>query len=362
MRDVQIRAMQLFWLLLVPRIAPAICFTPTLTATRAPQCWRSNVPATIFGLGLALLYLALARRFPRQSLIEYCPRVLGRWPGKVVGLGYIWFFLHVAAMDSRVFAEIFSSAVLTETPLMAILLLAVVVIAAAVRSGVEVLGRLGELLMPVVVVTLMLLLLLIVPDLKPTNLLPLSEGSLRSVLLAALTPTTLMGETVALTMLYPLLRDQKHAGRAALGAAAGSGLLALFSSAAVVALFGDERSHLLTFPFLELVRNIQVAEIIQRLESLVITVWVVIWFLKTGLFLLLAAMGLAQWLDLSDHRGLVSPLAAWVAIIAISQSTTQLQFVSFFRPDVYFPYAGIFTIALPALLLVLSGRAAARSA
>jgi spore germination protein KB len=360
--EIRIRALQLFWLLLVPRIAPVICFTPDLTGTPAPQCWRSNLPVIMTGLGLAFLYLALARRFPTETLIQYCPKVLGRWPGKLVGLMFIWFFLHVAVLDTRVFSEIYASAVLPETPLVVLMVLALAFIAPAVRSGLEVLARMAELLVPLLLLIVVGALLLAAKDMRLVRLLPLTEGGLSPVLLSALTPTALMGEAVVVTMLYPFLRDTRNGARAVLGAVLSVGVLGLLVSMAIVAVFGDERSHQLTFPFLLLVRYIEVAQILERLESLVIVAFIAVWFLKTGLFLYVTALGLAQWLGLPDHRALVLPLGTLLVTLSLLQNENLPEFLSFFKPDVYFPYASIFTVVLPALLLALSGRASPRGA
>jgi len=99
---------------------------PSLTQLAGPDAWISMLFALGVDLAVAGALYALGRRFPGQTLFQYAPAILGRVPGKVAAIAYIWLFMHAAAISIYIFAAGYKL-VLPETPLLVFVLLVVVV-------------------------------------------------------------------------------------------------------------------------------------------------------------------------------------------------------------------------------------------
>lgn len=89
----KISASQLSLLLITLVIATSVLFVPAVTAeTAGRDGWMSILfSATAFGLLVAWVCTSLGRRFPRQNIIEYSPKVFGPALGYLTNFSYIFF-------------------------------------------------------------------------------------------------------------------------------------------------------------------------------------------------------------------------------------------------------------------------------
>ena len=62
------------------------------------------------------------------------------------------------------------------------------------------------------------------------------------------------------------------------------------------------------YPLMQVARYISIADFFEHVESVVMAIWVVGAFIKISVFYYVAALGTAQWLNLSDYRPVVWPL------------------------------------------------------
>ncbi|MDO9573881.1 MAG: GerAB/ArcD/ProY family transporter, partial [Candidatus Contubernalis sp.] len=126
-------------------LATAILFLPAISTRQALQdAWISTIIATTNGVLIALLVVTLMRRFPAQTLIQYSEDIMGKFIGKIIGLGYIWFFLSTNAIIVREFGDFMVAAFMPRTPLLVFNAMIVILAIMAVKSGLEPLSRMNE--------------------------------------------------------------------------------------------------------------------------------------------------------------------------------------------------------------------------
>ncbi|RYD05860.1 hypothetical protein N752_08170 [Desulforamulus aquiferis] len=120
----------------------AILFVPSITAQSAgPDGWASLILALVFGLLVAVVSSSLAMKFPSQTVIEYAPRLLGPYVGKLVGFIYSFYFYYVGYYVLRQFAEVMTTGYMTKTPLWVHLIILVMIASYALYLGLETLCR-----------------------------------------------------------------------------------------------------------------------------------------------------------------------------------------------------------------------------
>ncbi|MGQ9825123.1 MAG: GerAB/ArcD/ProY family transporter [Desulfotomaculales bacterium] len=345
----RISATQAFLLLLSTILPTAILTVPAITVRAARQdAWLSVLLATFAGLGVSFLVTGLSLRFPGKTLIEYLGEILGKWPGRIAALLYIWWFFQMAAEVVREFGTFLVAAVMPETPLVVFHIVGVAVVMYLVRSGLEVLARFNQLFLPATAL-LAAVFLLSAKDMRLDRLLPLFDSGLVPVLKGAAAPASWLGEVAVFAMLIPYLDNPGKAPRAAAAAILGSGFFLLVSIFEALLIFGPETADAWVYPVFNAVRIVSLANFLERLESVVMAVWMLGGFVKVGVFCYAAVLGSAQLFGLKDYRPLALPAGAIVVALSILLNENTAELLSFLSL-VWPPYAlSIFEIGLPAL-------------
>ncbi|MCR4442675.1 MAG: endospore germination permease [Peptococcaceae bacterium] len=304
-------------MLMLSMVLPtAILTVPSLTVRLAKQdAWLSIAVAVLAGLLIARLAVSLSLLFPGKTLLEYSEEILGKAAGKVVGLLYIWWFLHMGAVVIREFGVFLVTAIMPETPIIVFHIVVAAVAAYAVRSGLEVLSRFNQLFIPLTGF-LAVAFVLSVKDMQMVRLLPVFDTGLLPVLKGAAVPASWMGEIVVFTMFIPSLKNPGEAHRLAALSVLLIGFFLTLSILEALLIFGPEITAAWLFPTFNAVRVVSIAGFLERLESVITVVWVAGGFIKVGVFYYAAVLGSAQWAGLKDYRPLVIPVG--VVLVSLS--------------------------------------------
>lgn len=344
---------QTVYLLVILVSATAVIFLPAITAQAAGRdAWMSPLLATLPGIYLALVLTAIGARLPGRTLIEYLQDILGAWPGRVVGVLYILFFLHTNGMIIREFGELMSAMVMPRTPQIVFHALLLFLCAWAVRGGLEVLARTSEIIFPLVLFLFTAAVLLTAKDMKFFNLLPLLENGIKPVILASLDPVGWRGEIILLGMFLPYLAKPREGGRGGILAVIIIGLILAADSIANTAVFGPAVARM-TFPTFSLVRQVSVGNFLERIDSVLVAIWVMGMYGKIALFYYATALGTAQLAKLGDYRPVVTPLGVILAALSVGAAENSMEVVDYIVKG-FPPLAYIFEYILPTLALAVA--------
>lgn len=336
-------------------LATAILFVPAITAAMAGHdAWIACLVGSLLGLPTLILVLWLGRKHPGQTIFQYSEKVLGKWLGKLVGLAYVWIFLHLTSVVVREFGDFMTTSFMPDTPLSVFNFSLLLLGAWAVIAGLEVIARMNEFIILLVVSFLLLIIILSIDNWELNNLLPFFSRGPLPILAAAIVPASWHGEVVFLAVILPFMTRPNRAFIA--------GSMGIFASAALLttgvvgtlAVFGPELTASLRFPLHVFVRTINVGGFLTRFEVVVMVTWVAGVFIKTAIFYYCAALGLAQVLGLSEYRAVVMPLGIIMATLSISlfrDVTVLVEFLAHTWP-VY--SLSLFFLGLPLLLLVVT--------
>ena len=331
MRSQRFSTLQLLSLGTVAVLFPALRLFPAQTAEEAGRAgWLCAFAALPLCLGYAL-FLKRLQALTREGelLPEALPRLLGKRLGKAaLLLTAAWTLLYAAFVlrsgADRLVGTIYprsSGAVFCEV--MGLLALA------AALSTPQALVRAARILRPFLLGALLVILGFAAFSCRAENLWPVTAGDLLPVCRGSLGAVDILcGALAALAMLSGGTDD----GGPGLRAMAGwlvrtAGMLALLS-AAVTGVFGHELTAQLSRPFFVLVRTLVLFRTVERVEALVVMLWIFPDFLLSSLFLWIAQFCLRLLLgkdpgadfsgsfDLSQGRLVI--WAAGAAVIALS--------------------------------------------
>lgn len=274
-------------------LSPALRLYPTASARLAGRgAWLSALcclpPLLLYVWGYSRF---IARRREGEGLAELALRCLGDRPGRAVLLLYgLWFLLYTG-FALRASAERFMVALFPESaPGFFVLSLGLAALLCSLGPPRSLL-RLARMLLPVLLGVVALLLLVSLRQAKAENLLPLTERDALPVLLGALP----VGEVLLLGLFAPgfLLggvSKKEDSFRALAGWLGGLCLLLTGLCAAVLGCFGGELTARLSLPFFTLVRNLVFFRTVERIEALVVALWLFPDFLLASLSLFCAGI------------------------------------------------------------------------
>jgi spore germination protein KB len=299
-------------------MATIVLFIPALLARGAGHdAWVTVVfvffPTLPFGY--AVMFLGL--RFPNQNLVQYSIELLGPWIGRVVALVFVAFLLYLSAVVVREFGEFLTTAVMTSTPLVVFDTLLVLLAAYGVYLGVEVIARVTELIFPISLAVGLAIFLMALPEMDFYQLQPVMAHPFPSIFKTSVVLLAFMVEGMVFLMFIPNMNKKKQA---ALWLPPVVSLLLFVSLFIVVggaiALMGGRETARLVFPAYELAKTVHLGGFIERIESLVVGVWVTTVGLKLMVVFYGAVAALAETCSLKDYRPLVLP--AGVLLVALS--------------------------------------------
>lgn len=339
--------------LIITILSTTILFLPAMIYKEARQdAWISVILVTVFGVAAGFIIASLGTRFPRCTIIQYSGDIVGKPLGKVIGLIYVLFFIYINTFVIREIGELFNTNFMPETPISVFSIGIVFAAAYAIRSGLEVLARMSEIISPFVLVMLLLIVALVYPEIDAKLFFPVLEKGFIPVLKGAYPPALFFAETIIMVMLIPYLNRPSGAKGSITKAILIIGLFQLMIMATATGVLGGLTADM-KFPTLTMARYISLADLIERVEPLIMLIWIGGGFIKVGLFYYCGVLAAAQWLNLREYKALVLPIGVLLTVLSIilwenvEQLTHQIA-------RVIPPYFLAIEVGIPLILLVLS--------
>ncbi|AIQ49016.1 spore gernimation protein [Paenibacillus sp. FSL R7-0273] len=352
-RQTGISALQFFILTFGFTIGTSILVTPSGIAHIAREdAWIASLVSMLINLIMVLLYIALSRLYPGQSLYEILESVIGKWPGKLLTLVYLFYFISLTGTLLGNLGFFVSGEVMPETPPEVVQIIFLIAAIISARKGLIIVARVGELFFPWVVVLLLILILALVPQIEWNYIKPVLEEGWMPVLQAGL-QTSIFQELIVLMVFLPLVKRNKPRERAyLLGAAAGDLVLSSIVLLSVLVL-GIEQTENSTFPAYALAKTINIGNILQRVEGILITIWILTYFIKISVLFLSMLQGLRSIFGLKRQNHLIYPLAALFMIIAWNTYINTV-YVNEIIATVWMKFSSIYLLIIPALLYIIA--------
>lgn len=317
--------------------------------------WISLVLAAIIGVVVLMVTTRLAVKFPNLTIIEYTQILFGRSLGKVIGALYVWYFFHLGALVLRNYGEFMTTLIMPETPLWFFQLSFALVVAYLVYQGVEVIGRLSELIfffyMMSVVIIMTLLGLSGVLHIK--NLLPILEGGVSRVIKGAVPIATFpFLELILFTMIFPQVNSPAKIRKAAFWAIFVMGMVLDGVLMMGIAILGENLARL-TFPGFYIFRMIYVGRFIERIDPAIISIFYMGGLIKISVCFYAFILGLSQLLGLKDYKPLIIPSAVIMVVLSILVYENTFEMFNF-ATNIWPVYSIPFQVVFPLLMLIVA--------
>ncbi|GGJ99367.1 germination protein [Lentibacillus kapialis] len=349
----KISGLQMAILLYPTIIATAILLVPAISGKFAEQdMWLSPIWASLAGFLTVYIALLLHNHYPELTIMQYSGKIIGFIPGKIVGLGLLFYLLHTNGVVLREYGEFVVGNFLPSTPIIVITGSMAFVCALSVRGGLEVMARSAQIFIPVFMTLFLVIILLLFPELRPANIFPVMDDGITPSIKGAIVPSQWFTEFFLIIFMLPYLRTKEKRMTWGMLSVVAVMITLVITNLFSLLLFGDITSKF-TYPVMSAARYIDVADFLQHVESIVMAIWVVGVFIKVSVFYYAIVIGTAQWLHLSDYRPIVFPIGL-LLIIFSTWVAASLQELSHFLSTVWPFYALVFQLVLPVLLLLVA--------
>lgn len=339
-------------------MASGFLVLPTITAQFAQNdLWLTSILALLVGWITVYIVNRLHELYPGQTVVQYSERILGRIPGKIIGLVYITYNLHAAGGVTRQYAEFVAGNFLYKTPLLVIMASLLLLSAIAVRGGVEMLARSTAIFLPIFIFPLFFLLLLI-PDLDAKAIFPILSRGITPVVKGSFAMMGWLNEVFLMTFLLPHVTDPEKSRKWGYTSVVMIVLFLTYSNLMALFLLGPSLGNKV-YPLLVAFRYVSVGTFLENLESLLLAMWVIGNFLQTALFLYAATLSFAHCFQVTDYRPLVFPIALLSLAVGIWDLPNFSVFGQMVRSAVPFHILSTHLL-IPLLLLTVAAMRKAR--
>lgn len=278
--------------------------------------WFSSTVAGVSCLVMVLLVIYILQQVGSKDLLAVAELLLGK-PGKwCIALSYILIFISNAVLLVRSYAE---NTLTTALPLLsfhwAILWYAFSAVIVCYFS-LEVLARISYVILPLTILGILAICLLLYPFYIGYNLLPWQGYG---IMQAAGNGLLGAGVNIGLFVLILIATSFKDVS-ALKKAVVSSGILALLTKIFIliiyIAVYGIGIGAEKTNPFFELSRLVYVNRYLQRIEALMIMLWVMVGLMCIAISIYIVVYLVTQLLDISSMRPVISVVGMIVVLLS----------------------------------------------
>ncbi|SFM13488.1 spore germination protein KB [Gracilibacillus orientalis] len=286
------------------------------------DAWLAILLALLGGIILFTVYRFLFQQYPNHLFTEYLEEILGKTVGKVVAIVYILYFFYIAGRVLRDFGDLLITTALDQTPLIVVNLIIVLLVLYSYYLGIEVIARAGNIFFIILIILAFLFFLLVFIDQLPKaeNLQPVLEKGWGPVFKTAfpLTLTFPFGEIIVFTMIFPFLNRKEKLFKIGVAALTFSGILLMLTVTLILSVLGPTLSSESTFPLLDTIAKVNIADIIQRLDPIALTILIIGIYFKITIFYFGGMYGLEKLFQIKKNKRKYYLLITGGALLAVS--------------------------------------------
>lgn len=313
----------------------------------------SNLMAIVPGILTIYLMVLLQKKYPGRSFFAMTEEVLGKWPGKIINLIFVYFALEICLFYARGFGEFVLTTMTPELSVDLYLICIVLVGAFAVYLGIEAIARVAQLLFPFYVLLLIIINALLVRQFHLDYILPLLDHKAGEIIYSTFLQYVFpMGEVIFFIGVLPYVKQSKHLFKAATGSLVLAGIFLTYRAIVSIGVLGQGTALASNYPFFNAIRLVKIGEFIERIDILFLGIFVMAVLIQYITIYYFISHGVAHIFQVKKLKPLLIPMAILIYALARAANTNVVDinhYLMYIRPIT----GPIYMIVLPALLLVV---------
>lgn len=356
MENAKINGWQLF--LLINLFELGTVYVSGIGIEAKQEAWLAILLGTIGGIVLILIYYQLYIFYPDQLMTTYLKKIVGNIFGTILGFVYVVYFIYLTSRVLRDFGVLVISISYPETPLFIINALMIIVVMYAVKKGIEVIARTGELnFVLLYIMAFFGFIFIVVSGLIDFNRLkPFLENGFMPIVKEFATETLYIpfGEAIAFAFIFPYLNNNKKGRILCVAATAVSGIDLAMTMAINIAVLGIHIAGDAPFPLLATIKEIHIVDFIERLDVFFVVGAFIGAFFKIAIFFYVSTVATADLFKLKSHTMIVHPIGIIVVFLSVSIASNFTEHLKEGLDILTLYYHLPLQVILPILLLIIA--------
>ncbi|MBF8982478.1 endospore germination permease [Lutibacter sp. B2] len=350
----RISSVQLAMILSVSIIGVGILSLPRSVAEAAgPDAWILVLMGTLMILIIALVISKIVTKFQQKTMIEFSEIIVGKPIGILITIGFSIYGIIFAAVEARLCAEVIKEYLLFNTPTEVIMVTLLLVSVYLVRSGIEPIARMAQIIFPIVTIIAILLIIPVLPEIDWTHFLPVLKTPILK-LIKSLPVVILSFIGIELALVFStFVIDTKNIKKNMYITVGLVAMVYFFIVSITIARFGIQETIHITWPTLELFKTVDIpGAFVENIEIFVIAIWILSVFMTLVSWYFSASLTISWVLKVKEQKYFVLPLIPIIYYLALlpDNLAQAMDYV-----DRFVNYFGIFyMIVLPIVLLGIS--------
>lgn len=352
----KVSGIQAFWMICIMDIGMTLLmtFTPTLQAAKQ-DAWVSILVAGCIALLIAVITTKLVLLHPEQTFIQFSQTIMGKWLGKIIIIIYLVQWYTIIPIVLRQFSDLLRVLLLNTTPgIFIILPMVLIVIYVTYSGGIDGIGRVSEVLGPLILLMVLVVLTTSVMNIEWKRLLPFyADSGMAAILKGSLPPASYLGHAVEFVMISPFLFTPRKGSSYTIWAVAVASFGVLLSVIMVILTVGVNLSSRMWYPFFEMTKKIAVFGFIENLDAIAVVIWIASVFIKLSIYMFVTSYGTAQFLQVKNWKNMIwfiAPVVTAFAFIPQNVSEATGSYLNHYWVPFVLP---VNMIGLPLLLLIV---------
>ncbi|RJX40455.1 spore gernimation protein [Paenibacillus pinisoli] len=321
--------------------------------------WLAVLISTMLGLAIIMVYVSVTQLNPGLTYIECYPKQFGKWLGTPIAWLHPLLFLYIAGRIVADINNLVPSTILPGTPPWSILTIFMIVIGYSLFLGLKVMGRLAEIILPLLGIIYIAEVVLIISSgvVDLDNLFPLLDKGWNRVwkVVWPLGVIQSYGESLALAMVWTSVRPKGRVGRTMVLSTLLAGSFIAFTDAMAISVFGEEIFKRATYPMYALIQAINVADFITQLDATGVLYFCFMAFLKTFIYLYAAVRSIQKLTYAQSIRSFIIPVCVIAFVLGLTMAPNVIAHITVVEKIV--PYSPIYLslmIFIPMVLMAVS--------
>lgn len=315
--------------------------------------WIAILIAMVVGLLLLLLTFHIHRLEPDKDLIEICNAYVGKYIGYLIAIAYFVYFSYQSVRNIRELGDLINLYLLPNTPLYVLIGCIVLIAGYTVWHGIEVFGRITQIILPIIILVLGVFIILIYNNnlIDLHRIEPILDNGWKKVIDASFPELVSFpfGEMVLFLMFWKFVTPQNKVFRKTVCCYASSGIFMALFNFIIVTVLGPI-SQMSVVPFIQMMSLVHFASFLERFDPIVMALLYFLVFIKLTAYYLGAAF-VGKHLLKVDKRYIVITIGVVLFIGSLLfRSYIQHMRIGIMNLKYHFP---IFQIYLPVLLLIV---------
>ncbi|OQB14981.1 MAG: Spore germination protein YndE [Firmicutes bacterium ADurb.Bin193] len=314
----KISTRQLFIICIVAIYSPIVRLSPSLAAKYAAHAgWISYLVSALIFIPMLYLLQSAFNKGNCSNLSELFEKSVGKITTKCIMIIYLIWLMILLALYTRYYASRLIVSIKPGANLSLISSLLLIVVFFGIKAGFEAFARLAEVFFSVFLIIFVVLFALLFNSIDYNNLYPVTHHDFIPILKGTYPVLGIWGYIIYAFFLGDYVNDKENIKYIGLQATAFSTVIGLMLVLLTIGVFNASVIERSTLPFFSAVKSASVLKTIERMESVLVAMWVFSDYYIISLFVFIIQNVLKSVFSLTDTKSLTSPLLLFAFVFSL---------------------------------------------